>query len=366
MALRDRLRSAGFSAIFCASSMQPADVGLLAGDARRASVFDFGPNSPKASLMRASTAVCASEDAGAVRALITAEIVVGRYFTVSVGNLPPKAKVIVKITFVMELGMDGDSLVFRLPNAVAPDTRESAGDAVTQELIPYVEREFRGIGEPYARVLDGGSTGGWVSLALQIFYPDFFNGAWASCPDGVDFRGFQLVDIYGDDSAYVNEQGTELPSARNRDGTVRFTVRHEVQMENVRHFFPKKTYGPADWRRMIYMTKVRQEQESVFGAFDCPDASQVISRRSRSTTPIQALNLFNSSFILQQSGLLEKRLLGEAGPDTASRIHFAFELCFGRAPEAGEISESEELIVKHGLRIFCRALLNSNELIFIP
>ena len=107
------------------------------------------------------------------------------------------------------------------------------GDAVTQELIPYVEREFRGIGEPYARVLDGGSTGGWVSLALQIFYPDFFNGAWASCPDGVDFRAFQLVDIYSGDSAYVDEQGNELPSARSWDGTVRFTMRHEVQMENV-------------------------------------------------------------------------------------------------------------------------------------
>ena len=107
------------------------------------------------------------------------------------------------------------------------------GDAVTQELIPYVEREFRGIGEPHARVLDGGSTGGWVSLALQIFYPDFFNGAWASCPDGVDFSAFQLVDIYSGDSAYVDEQGHELPSARNRNGRVRFTMRHEVQMENV-------------------------------------------------------------------------------------------------------------------------------------
>lgn len=107
------------------------------------------------------------------------------------------------------------------------------GDAITQELIPYVEREFRGIGEPYARVLDGGSTGGWVSLALQIFYPDFFSGAWASCPDGVDFRAFQLVDIYSGDSAYVDEQGNELPSARHRDGNVRFTMRHEVQMENV-------------------------------------------------------------------------------------------------------------------------------------
>ena len=107
------------------------------------------------------------------------------------------------------------------------------GDAVTEELIPYVEREFRGVGEPHARVLDGGSTGGWVSLALQIFYPDFFNGAWASCPDSVDFRAVQLVDIYSGDSAYVDEQGSELPSARTRDGTVRFSMRHEVQMENV-------------------------------------------------------------------------------------------------------------------------------------
>ena len=107
------------------------------------------------------------------------------------------------------------------------------GDALTTELIPYIEREFRGVGEPLARVLDGGSTGGWVSLALQIFYPDYFNGVWASCPDSVDFRAFQLVDIYGDGSAYADEQGRELPSARNLDGSVRFTVRHEVQMENV-------------------------------------------------------------------------------------------------------------------------------------
>ncbi len=121
------------------------------------------------------------------------------------------------------------------------------GDAVTRELIPHIEREFRGVGEPSARVLDGGSTGGWVSLALQVFYPDFFNGAWASCPDSVDFRGFQLVDIYGDDSAYVDEQGTELPSARNRDGTVRFTVRHEVQMENVLGLGDSWTMSGRQW-----------------------------------------------------------------------------------------------------------------------
>lgn len=107
------------------------------------------------------------------------------------------------------------------------------GDAVTQELIPHVEREFRGVGAPHARVLEGSSTGGWVALALQVFYPEVFNGAWASCPDSVDFRAFQRVDIYGDASAYVDEGGSERPSARNLDGSVRFTMRHELGMENV-------------------------------------------------------------------------------------------------------------------------------------
>ena len=121
------------------------------------------------------------------------------------------------------------------------------GDAITQELIPYIEREFRGVGAPHARVLDGGSTGGWVALALQIFYPDFFNGAWASCPDGVDFRGFQRVDIYSGDSAYIDAQGNELPSARNRDGTVRFTMRYEVQMENVLGLGDSWTMSGRQW-----------------------------------------------------------------------------------------------------------------------
>ena len=76
------------------------------------------------------------------------------------------------------------------------------GDAITQELIPHVEQQFRGIGQGWARTLFGGSTGGWRALAVQIFYPDMFNGTWASCPDPVDFRYFQLVNIYEDDNAY--------------------------------------------------------------------------------------------------------------------------------------------------------------------
>lgn len=107
------------------------------------------------------------------------------------------------------------------------------GDAITQELIPYVEQKFRGIGQGSARTLDGGSTGGWVSLALQVFYPEFFNGTWSQCPDPVDFRAYELIDVYRDDNAYVNAFGFERPAKRNVLGDLVYTVRHECQLENV-------------------------------------------------------------------------------------------------------------------------------------
>jgi S-formylglutathione hydrolase FrmB len=121
------------------------------------------------------------------------------------------------------------------------------GDAVTQELIPHVEKQFRGIGKPHARFLDGASTGGWVSLALQVFYPDFFNGAWSHCPDPVDFRAFELINIYEDDNAYVNRHGFERPAMRELNGDVRYTVRHEVQMENVLGHGDSWTTSGKDW-----------------------------------------------------------------------------------------------------------------------
>jgi hypothetical protein len=106
------------------------------------------------------------------------------------------------------------------------------GDAITQELIPYVERLYRGIGQGYARVLDGGSTGGWVSIALQVFYPDFFNGCWASCPDSLDFRSFQLLNIYDDANAYTTADGAERPAFRREDGTPVYSMRDECGLEN--------------------------------------------------------------------------------------------------------------------------------------
>ena len=79
------------------------------------------------------------------------------------------------------------------------------GDAINDELIPYVEKQFRGIGQGWARAVYGGSTGGWEALATQVFYPDRYNGAWVFCPDVVDFRAYVTTNLYEDKNAYFVE-----------------------------------------------------------------------------------------------------------------------------------------------------------------
>ena len=81
------------------------------------------------------------------------------------------------------------------------------GDALVREVIPLIEKQYRCLGSPRARFTSGASTGGWVSLALQVFYPEFFNGCWSQCPDPVDFRAYELVNVYQDENAYVNRFG---------------------------------------------------------------------------------------------------------------------------------------------------------------
>jgi hypothetical protein len=121
------------------------------------------------------------------------------------------------------------------------------GDAVVRELIPYVEQKYRGIGAAHARVLDGASTGGWVSLALQIFYPDFFGGVWSSAPDPVDFRAYELIDIYNHENAYVNVHGFNRPASREHNGDVRTTVSSECQLERVLGRGDRWELSGLDW-----------------------------------------------------------------------------------------------------------------------
>ncbi|MBT3842732.1 MAG: DUF1553 domain-containing protein, partial [Verrucomicrobia bacterium] len=139
-----------------------------------------------------------------------------------------------------------------------------------------------------------------------------------------------------------------------------------VEAENVRHYHPKESYGPADWRRMLYMTKVRQEREPTFGVFDCPDFNQTVPNRSRSTTPLQSLSLLNSPFVLQQAGLLSKRLRHESGTDSRAQVIRACQLALGREPTREELADASGLVAEHTLEAFCRALFNANEFLFLP
>jgi len=133
----------------------------------------------------------------------------------------------------------------------------------------------------------------------------------------------------------------------------------------VKVYTPKKTFGPEEFRRMIYQSRPRMQLDDTFGAFDCPDGGQVAPRRNSSTTPLQAFNLLNSPFMLQQSEFFAERLKMEAGSETPAQVREAFRLAFGRTPEAEEASAAADLIREHGLPAFCRAMLSANEFLYV-
>jgi hypothetical protein len=110
------------------------------------------------------------------------------------------------------------------------------GDAITYELIPFIEKQFRGIGQGWARTLTGGSTGGWEAIAAQIFYPDEYNGCWSCAPDPIDFRALQLVNIYSHKNAYFSDsrwKPTPRPAKRNTIGEILSTMEQRNHRELV-------------------------------------------------------------------------------------------------------------------------------------
>ena len=111
--------------------------------------------------------------------------------------------------------------------AVNSENNGPYGDALTFELIPHIEELYRGIGEGWARFTYGGSTGGWEAMAVQVFYPEEFNGAWIACPDPIDFRAFGVVNIYEDNNAYFRDsrfKQTPRPGLRNYLGFIDYTL----------------------------------------------------------------------------------------------------------------------------------------------
>jgi hypothetical protein len=121
------------------------------------------------------------------------------------------------------------------------------GDAIVRELLPYLEKKYRAIGQGWARFMYGGSTGGWEAMAAQVFYPDEFNGAYIACPDPIDFRAYTVVNVYEDENAYYLKSDwkkTPRPALRNYLGHVSSTLEEMNRLELV---LGTKTRSGQQW-----------------------------------------------------------------------------------------------------------------------
>jgi len=130
-------------------------------------------------------------------------------------------------------------------------------------------------------------------------------------------------------------------------------------------YVAKEEFDASGWRRMIYAKKIRMQQIDVFGAFDCPDAGQMTAKRSRSITPIQALNLLNSTFVNRQAGFFAERVRALAGDEPTELVTRAVKLALGRPPTADETRQLANLCEQHGLEQVGRVLFNTNEFVFL-
>jgi hypothetical protein len=138
----------------------------------------------------------------------------------------------------------------------------------------------------------------------------------------------------------------------------------EPNVNYVKVYTPKKEFGPAEFRRMIYQQKPRMQLDDTFGAFDCPDAGQAAPKRNSSTTPLQALNLLNSPFVTRQAEFFAERVKGQA-KEPAAQVRLSFRLALQREPSDKELSAAVKLTADHGLTAVCRALLNANEFLYV-
>ncbi|MBK5294445.1 MAG: DUF1553 domain-containing protein, partial [Acidobacteriia bacterium] len=124
--------------------------------------------------------------------------------------------------------------------------------------------------------------------------------------------------------------------------------------------------GPEVWRRAVYRFVVRGGERIFLDSFDCPDPAVATPQRSVSNTPVQALTLLNNEFVLKQAGYLAARLEKEAGAGSEARINQLYRLLFQRLPSRQESSLGLRFLEKQPLSLYCRALLNANEFVYVP
>jgi hypothetical protein len=123
--------------------------------------------------------------------------------------------------------------------------------------------------------------------------------------------------------------------------------------------------GPAVWKRGVYRFVVRGGERIFVDSFDCPDPAVAAPERSASNTPVQALTLLNNRFVLGQAESLAAKLEKER-PDMEGRIARAYERIFQRKPNDAELSQGRQFAERFGLALYVRALLNTNEFVYVP
>jgi hypothetical protein len=182
------------------------------------------------------------------------------------------------------------------------------GDAITYELIPFIEKKFRAIGEPWARFVYGGSTGGWEALAVQVFYPDQYNGAFVACPDPIDFRAYMTINIYDEKNAYYYESNFKKlarPGHRNYLGQLDATVEQ------------------MNYRELALGTKTRSGQqfdiwEAVFSPQDSDGYPKRIFNKETGEIDHEVAKYWKENYDLRY--ILE-RDWGKLGPKLTGKIH---------------------------------------------
>ncbi|HUQ94892.1 MAG TPA: PSD1 and planctomycete cytochrome C domain-containing protein [Bryobacteraceae bacterium] len=124
--------------------------------------------------------------------------------------------------------------------------------------------------------------------------------------------------------------------------------------------------GPEVWRRAVYRFVVRGGERIMLDSFDCPDPSVATPQRAVSNTPVQALTLLNNDFLIRQAALLAQRLETEAPGSRAHQVRLAYSLLYGRQPRENELARDQRFLSNQTLQVYCRALLNSNEFLYVP
>ena len=192
--------------------------------------------------------------------------------------------------------------------AVNSEAQGPYGDAITYELIPHIEKQFRGIGEGWSRFVYGGSTGGWESLAVQVKYPKEYGMCFAACPDPIDFRAYCLVNIYEDKNAYYKE------------GTFRKTLvaGHRDYLGNI-----DATLRDMNYRELVLGTKGRSGQqwdiwEATYSPVDKDGYPKRIWNRITGEIDKEVANYWKENYDL---AYILKRDWAKHGKDWKNKIH---------------------------------------------